>query len=88
MNVWFAPAFQTCFRHEKRYKPQLLGPDIFLWGGGLRYERVGAQKFGMSLNPGKQNFLGGNVGWDVLGAPEKFETKQFVLNFRPLIIRA
>ena len=55
-NPPVAPAF---FRQEKEPKPKLLGPDIFGRAGGLPRERVGAKKFGMSL--------------ETQGAPEKFE---------------
>ena len=37
--------------------------------------------------PGKSNFLGGisrDFGRDIPGAPEKFEKKKFVFNFRSL----
>ena len=41
---------------EREYKPKLLGPDIFLWGGGLPREG-GAIKFGTSLETqGSQTF--------------------------------
>ena len=45
---------------KKEHKPELLGPDIFRWGGGLPCEGVGAKDFGMSLEtPGKPNFWAG-----------------------------
>ena len=34
---------------KKEHKPKLLSPDILQWGRGLPRERVGAKKFGMSL---------------------------------------
>ena len=38
-------------------KPELFGPDIFRWGGGLLRERVGPKKFGMFFEAqGKQTF--------------------------------
>ena len=39
-------------RQEKEHKLKLLGPDIFLWGGDLPREGVGAKNFGMSLEGG------------------------------------
>ena len=44
----FAPRHQDSGT-KKEPKPKLLSPDIFWWGGGLPRERVGAKKFGMSL---------------------------------------
>ena len=73
---------------KKEPKPKLLSPDIFWWGGGLPRERVGAKKFGMSLETqGIKLFW-----WDIPGfcrgipeAPEKFEKKMFGFNFWPLV---
>ena len=44
---------------KKEHRPKLLGPDIFWWGGGLPRERVGAKKFGMSLETQETKFSGG-----------------------------
>ena len=52
-----------------------IGPDIFRWGGGLPRERVGAKKFGMSLEiQGNQT-----LGRDIL--PGKFEKKKVCVQF-------
>ena len=69
-------------------KPKLFGPDIFRWGGGLPRERVGAKKFGMSVETqGNQTF------WrDVPGffagisrrCPKSLRKKKSVFNFWPL----
>ena len=56
--------------------PKLLGPDIFLSGGGLVREGVVAKMFWRDI-PEK-------FGWDIPVAPEKFEKKRFVFNFWPL----
>ena len=56
-------------------------------GRGLPCEGVGAEKFGMSLEPGNPNFLGGiSRGFcrDIPEVPEKFEKEKFVFNFRSL----
>ena len=53
---------------KKEPKPQLLGPDIFGWGGGLPREGVGAKKFGMSFKTqGKRTF--GGISRDLPGYP-------------------
>ena len=69
-------------------KPKLLSPDIFRLGRGLPSEQVGAQKFGMSLETREIK----HFWWDIPGfcrdipaAPEKFEKKKFVFNFRSLL---
>ena len=74
---------------EKEPKPKLFGPDIFQWGRGLPRERVGAKKFDMSLETREIKLFGRDIpGFcrDIPGAPEKFENKRFVFNFRSLII--
>ena len=70
----------VCQARKKEPKPNLLSPDVFRSGRGLPREGVGAKRFGMSLKPGKSNFLGGIIP----EAPEKFE-KKFVFNFWPLV---
>ena len=72
---------------KKEPKPKLLSPDIFWWGGGLPRERVGAKKFGMSLETqGIKLFWRDIPGFcrDIPEAPEKFEKKMFGFNFWPL----
>ena len=70
---------------KKEPKPKLFVPDIFRWGGGLPRERVGAKKFGMSLETqGNQT-----LGRDIPGfcrdippkVPEKFERKKVCVQF-------
>ena len=63
---------------KKEPKPKLLSPDIFWWGGGLPRERVGAKKFGMSLETQGMKLFGRDIpGFcrDIPEAPEKFEKK-------------
>ena len=72
---------------KKEPKPKLFGPDIFRWGRGLPRQRVGAKKFGMSLETREIKLLGRDIpGFcrDIPGVPEKFEKKRFVFNSRPL----
>ena len=74
-----------CSGTKKEPKPKLLSPDIFWWGGGLPCERVGAKKFGMSLETqGIKLFWRDIPGFcrDIPEAPEKFEKKMFGFNFR------
>ena len=62
----------------KELKPKLLGLDIFMWGGGLPCEGVGAKKFGMSFEAqGNQTFWRDIPGFcrDIPEVPEKFEKK-------------
>ena len=59
---------------KKEPKPKLFGPDIFGWGRGLPCERVGAKKFGMSLETqGIKLFWRDIPGFcrDIPEAPEK-----------------
>ena len=44
---------------KKEPKPKLFGPDVFRWGGGLPRARVGAKKFGMSLETRETKLFGG-----------------------------
>ena len=72
---------------KNEHKPKLSSPDIFRWGGCLPRARVGAKKFGMSLETREIKFFGRDIPgfcWDIPAAPEKFEKKKFVFNFRPL----
>ena len=46
---------------KKEHKPKLFGPDIFRWGGGLPRERVGARKFGMSLETQANQTFGRDI---------------------------
>ena len=56
----FRPEFSGT---KKEPKPKLFGPDIFRWGRGLPRERVGAKKFGMSLETqGNHTFWAGYPG--------------------------
>ena len=71
---------------KKEPKPKLLSPDIFRWGGGLPCERVGAKKFGMSLETqGIKLFCRDIPGFcrDIPEAPEKFEKKSLCSIFGP-----
>ena len=72
---------------KKEPKPKLLSPDVFRWGGGLPRERVGAKKFGMSLETQGIKLLAGYPGIcrDIPEAPEKFEKKMFGFNLWPLV---
>ena len=61
-----------------------MSPDIFRWGEGLPRERVGAEKFGMSLETREIKLF----GWDIPGfcsdspaVPEKFEKKKVSVQF-------
>ena len=68
---FFLPISQAL--KKKKPKPKLLSPDIFQWGGGLPRERVGAKKFGMSLETrGIKLFCRDIPGFcrDILEAPE------------------
>ena len=62
-----------------QHKPKLLSPDnIFRWGRGLPHERVGAKKFGMSLETREITFFWRDIPgfcWDIPAVPEKFEKK-------------
>ena len=72
---------------KKEPKPKLFGPDIFQWGRGFPREGVGAKKFDMSLETQGIKLFGRDIpGFcrDIPGAPEKFEKKKFVFNFRSL----
>ena len=63
---------------KKEPKPKLLSPDIFWWGGGLPRERVGAKKFGTSLETQRIKLFWRDIpGFcrDIPEAPEKFEKK-------------
>ena len=75
-------------RKRKEHKPKLLSLDIFRWGRGLPREGVGAKKFGTPpRNQGNQIFFWRDIpGFcrDILELSEKFETKRFVFNSRPL----
>ena len=65
-----------------------MSPDIFWWGGGLPRERVGAKKFGMSLETQGIKLFGRDIpGFcrDIPEAPEKFEKKVFGFNFRSFL---
>ena len=83
---------KQCLQNEsgkkKGPKPKLFGPNIFGWGGGLPRERVGAKKFGTSLETQETKLFGGisrDFAQDFPGAPEKFEKKTFVFDFYPLM---
>ena len=70
---------------KKEPKPKRLSPDIFCLGRGLPRERVGAKKFGMSLETREiQLFWRGILGFcrDIPAVPKKFEKRKFVFNFR------
>ena len=72
---------------KREHKPKLLSPDIFRWGSGLPRARVGAKKFGMSLETREIKLFGRDIpGFcrDIPAAPEKFEKKKFVFDFGPL----
>ena len=73
---------------KKEPKPNLFGPDIFGWGGGLPREGVGAKKFGMSFKTQGicQTFWRDIPGFwrDIPGAPEKCDKKRFLFNSRSL----
>ena len=70
---------------SQEHKSKLLGPDIFRCGGGLPRERVGAKKFGMSLEiQGNQTFWRDIPGF-LPGYPGgKFQKHNFVFNSRSL----
>ena len=73
---------------KKEPKPKFFGPDIFRWGRCLPRERVGAKKFDTSLETTEIKLFGRDIpGFcrDIPGAPEKFEKKKFVFNFRSLL---
>ena len=56
-------------------------------GRGLPHERVGAKKFGMSLETREIKLFGRDIpGFcrDIPAVPEKFEKKMFGFNFRSL----
>ena len=68
-------------------KPKLFGPDIFGWGGGLPREGVGARKFSISFETERNQTFWRDIPGLLAGypgAPEKFEKKEFVFNFRSL----
>ena len=79
-----------CSGKKKEPKPKLFGPDIFQWSRGLPRERVGGQKARyVPGNQGSQTFWAGwDFAGDMPGVPEKFEKKEFVFNFRFLIVVA
>ena len=69
---------------KKEPKPKVFGPDIFGWGGGGLHAGVGTKKFGMSFEiQGNQTFWQDIPGFleGCSGVPEKFEKKEFVLDF-------
>ena len=69
---------------KKEHKPKLLSPDIFRWGRGLPRERVGAKKFGMSLETREIRLFGRDIpGFcrDIPEEPEKFEKKNVWVRF-------
>ena len=72
---------------KKEPKPNLFGPDIFGWGGGLPRERVGAKKFGMSFetqgNQTSWRVLSWEFGRDIPEAPEQFEKDSLCSIFGP-----
>ena len=77
---------------KKEHKPKLLSQDILRWWGrGLPHEGIGAEKFGMSLETRKiKHFWRDIPGFCrkvILGAPEKFEKKEFMFDSRPLKTR-
>ena len=85
--AWLSAAILRGPQKEREPKPKLFGPDIFGWGGGLPREGVGAEKFSMSLETKKIKLFGRDIpGFcrDIPQAPEKFEKKKFVFNFRSL----
>ena len=68
---------------KKEPEPELLGSDIFRWGGGLPREGVGAKKFNMSLETKlfggiSRDFAG--ISW---GRPKSLRTKSFLFNEGP-----
>ena len=72
---------------KMEYKPKLLGPDIFRWGGGSSAQRGGGQNVRyVPRNPGKTNFLAGYAG--ILpgcpGGARRVIKKKFVFNVCPL----
>ena len=79
------------FSGKKREpKPKLLGMGILRWGGSFPREGVGAEKFHMSLETREIKLFWRDIpGFcrDIPEAPEKFEKKKFVFNFRSLILR-
>ena len=84
-NSLLTPTALFLLRQEEEPKPKLLGPDVLRWGGGLPREGVGAEKFGMSLETRETKFFWRDIpgfGLDIPEVPEKFEKKNFVLNFR------
>ena len=73
---------------KKEPKPKLLSPDIFRWGRGLPRARVGAKKFGMSLETREIKLFWRDIPgfcWDIPAVPEKFEKKRLVFSFRSLM---
>ena len=71
---------------RKEPKPQLLSLDIFRWAGGLPRKRVGAKKFGMSLETKETKLFWRDISefcQDIPGAPEEFEKKCLCLIFGP-----
>ena len=74
---------------KKEPKPKLFGPDILGWGGVLPRERMGAKKFGMSLETREIKLFGRDIPgfcWDIPVVPEKFEKKNLCSIFGPNIV--
>ena len=79
-------SLESCTNKEP--KPKLLSPDILRWGRGLPHERVGAKKFGMSLETREIKLFGWDIPgfcWDIPAVPEKFEKKSSGSIFRSLL---
>ena len=77
---------EHCSGKKKEPKPELFGLDIFRWGGGLPCKRVGAKKFGMSLEAQETKLFWRDIpGFcrDIPGVPEKFEKKGLCLILGP-----
>ena len=69
---------------EKDPKPKLLSPDIFRLGWGLPRQRVGAKKFGMSLETREIKLFCRDIpGFcrDIPAVPGKFEKKKLCAQF-------
>ena len=70
--------FGKFVREEKGTQTQTFWSDIFRWGGGLPRERVGAKKFGTSLETQGNQTFGRDIPEfcrDIPGVPDKFEKK-------------
>ena len=80
MGVGVAKRIPIYQGRKKEPKPKLFGPDIFRWCGGLPRERVGAKKFGVSLETQGTKLFWRDIPefcWDIPAAPQKFEKKRF-----------